>query len=176
MAKEGFDAGVVVTVTGTRHALDNAMFLQEGRILPASKLTSLVRVQDQPFSRMTIQYGRMHTVNDILGCHGRKHFVPDDASVKQIHDAHHRIQSGGNAKKRDVCRPFFVWLVRMEVLAQQVFLFGVSCPPVLSDDIQLGLQIVLPKDALQSLMIDDDALFSKSLVYATEPYVPPLAS
>lgn len=99
MAKKGFDPGVVVAVAGTGHALDNTVFLQEGRILPASKLASLVRMQDQPLSRVTIQYGRMYAINDISGRHGRKQFVSDDASVIQIHDAHHRIQSGGNAKK-----------------------------------------------------------------------------
>ena len=55
----------------------------------------------------------------------------------------------------------------MEVLTQQVFLFGLSRPSVLSDHIQLGLQIVLPKDTLQSLMIDDYASVSKRFVYAT---------
>lgn len=42
VTEERFDPGIVEAVAGTRHTLDNAVLLQEGRILPASKLASLV--------------------------------------------------------------------------------------------------------------------------------------
>ena len=81
MTEERLDPGVVKAVAGTGHALDNTVFLQKGRILPASKLASLVRMQDQPLSRVTIQYGRMYAINDISSRHGWEHFVSDNASV-----------------------------------------------------------------------------------------------